>query len=113
MPAGPMSLAVSSMPPRRCWRRENPGRRRNLARPAPMRSSTYRGSCHCDRVTFEARAELSYVVDCNCSICRRVGALWHPAAEADPRILTGEAELVLDQFNTKTAKHYFGRRCRL
>lgn len=74
-------------------------------------STIYQGSCHCHRVTFEARAELRYVIDCNCSICRRKGALWHPAGEADLSILTGEAHLVLYQFGTKTAKHYFCRIC--
>lgn len=73
----------------------------------------YRGACHCGRITFEVRAALDYVVECNCSICRRKGALWHPAAEADLRILSGEADLVLYQFNTKTAKHYFCRHCRI
>lgn len=28
---------------------------------------TYRGSCHCSRVTFELDAEIRYVIDCNCS----------------------------------------------
>jgi hypothetical protein len=72
---------------------------------------TYQGTCHCRRVTFEARAELTYVVDCNCSMCARKGALWHPAAEKDLRILTGEPDLALYQFNTRTAKHYFCRHC--
>ena len=72
---------------------------------------TYRGTCHCGRITFEVGAELTYVVDCNCSICRRTGALWHPAAESDLRVLTGEADLVLYQFNTRTAKHYFCKHC--
>ena len=72
---------------------------------------TFKGACHCGRLTFEVRAELGYVVDCNCSICRRTGALWHPAADADLRIVTGEAELALYQFNTRTAKHYFCRHC--
>jgi hypothetical protein len=57
--------------------------------------TTYQGACHCGRITFEVRAELDYVVDCNCSVCRRKGAVWHPAAEADLRILTGEPDLVL------------------
>ena len=74
-------------------------------------TQTYRGTCHCGRVTFEARADLTYVVECNCSACRIKGALWHPASEADLRILTGEADLTLYQFNTKTAKHYFCRHC--
>jgi len=72
---------------------------------------THLGSCHCRRVTFEVQANLDYVVDCNCSLCRRRGALWHPAAEADLRILTGEADLGLYQFNTNTAKHYFCCHC--
>jgi hypothetical protein len=50
-------------------------------------------------------------VECNCSLCRRRGAVWHGAAEADLRILTGEADLALYQFGTKTAKHYFCRHC--
>ena len=72
---------------------------------------TYRGSCHCGRVTFEVRADLNHVIDCNCSLCRRRGALWHAATESELRILTGEADLVLYQFNTNTAKHYFCRHC--
>ena len=55
----------------------------------------YRGSCHCGRVSFEVQAKLDYVVECNCSICRRRGALWHGALESELRILTGEADLAL------------------
>lgn len=72
---------------------------------------TLRGSCHCGRVTFELQAKLESVIDCNCSLCRRRGALWHAATESELRIVTGEADLVLYQFNTKTAKHYFCRHC--
>jgi hypothetical protein len=72
---------------------------------------THQGSCHCGRVTFEAQADIDHVVDCNCSICRRRGALWHGVPESGLRILSGESELTLYQFNTMTAKHYFCRRC--
>jgi hypothetical protein len=71
----------------------------------------YQGSCHCGRVTFEVRANLNYVIDCNCSLCRCKGALWHGASDSSLRILTGEADLALYQFNTKTAKHYFCSHC--
>lgn len=74
-------------------------------------SHTHRGSCHCGRVTFELDADLKRVIDCNCSLCRRRGALWHPATDAELRVLTGEADLALYQFNTRTAKHYFCRHC--
>ena len=72
---------------------------------------THAGACHCGRVTFELQADLDHVIDCNCSVCRRKGALWHRSSEARLRILTGEADLVLYQFNTHTAKHYFCRHC--
>jgi len=72
---------------------------------------TYQGSCHCGRVRFELQARIDRVVDCNCSLCRRRGALWHGAPEASLRLLSGESDLALYQFNTMTAKHYFCRHC--
>ena len=38
--------------------------------------SAIEASCHCGAVKFEVDAELSEVTSCNCSICRRTGALW-------------------------------------
>lgn len=70
-----------------------------------------RGSCHCGRVAFELDATVTSVVDCNCSICRRRAALWIGASEAQLRIVAGEADLVLYQFGTNTAKHFFCRHC--
>jgi len=72
---------------------------------------TYRGSCHCGRVTFDLQAEITYAMDCNCSLCRRKGALWHGASDASLRILSGEDDLTLYQFGTHTAKHYTCRHC--
>jgi len=73
--------------------------------------TTYQGSCHCGRVAFELDAKLDYVMECTCSLCRRVGALWHGTSDANLRISAGESELVLYQFNTMTAKHYSCRHC--
>lgn len=73
---------------------------------------TFTSSCHCGALSATVDEELpTQGMTCNCSICRRKGALWHPVADEDLRILTGEADLVLYQFNTKTAKHYFCRHC--
>jgi hypothetical protein len=71
----------------------------------------YPGSCHCRRVTFEVEGNLTSVIDCNCSLCRQRGALWYGASDSSLRIITGEADLTLYQFNTKTAKHYFCSHC--
>ena len=32
--------------------------------------------CHCGRVRIEVVGPPEFLVDCNCAICRRVGALW-------------------------------------
>ena len=71
----------------------------------------YQGSCHCGRVSFELEARLDHVVECNCTLCRRIGALWHGASDSSVRIVSGEGELALYQFNTMTAKHYHCKHC--
>ncbi len=35
-----------------------------------------KGSCHCGAVSFELAQLPKKLVDCNCTICRRHGALW-------------------------------------
>jgi hypothetical protein len=72
---------------------------------------THQGSCHCGRVAFELDATLDHVMECSCSLCRRAGALWHGASDANLRITAGKDELTLYQFNTMTAKHYFCPSC--
>lgn len=37
---------------------------------------TIRGSCHCGAVSYDFRHTPSRTTSCNCSICRRLGALW-------------------------------------
>ncbi len=72
---------------------------------------TYQGSCHCGAVRFEVDAALDHVRVCDCSICRRRGALNYRVEEADFRLLTPLDDLTLYQFNTYTAKDYFCRTC--
>ena len=72
---------------------------------------TFKGSCHCGRVRFEVTTDLARVATCNCSICTMKNAVMHRVAAADFRLLAGEDELTLYQFNTMTAKHYFCRTC--
>ncbi|NNC51795.1 MAG: GFA family protein [Erythrobacter sp.] len=35
------------------------------------------GGCHCGKVRLVLRDSVSEVSECNCSLCRRVGGLWH------------------------------------
>jgi hypothetical protein len=72
---------------------------------------TYQGSCHCGRVRFELQAPIASALECNCSFCRRLGALWWGVAEEDLKVLAGGEYLTLYQFGTRTARHYFCRHC--
>lgn len=41
-----------------------------------------KGSCHCGAVTLEIAELPSHLTECNCSLCRRLGARWgyaHPS----------------------------------
>lgn len=76
-----------------------------------MRQNIYTGSCHCGRVSFRLRAEIGTVIECNCSLCSKKGALWHGSDDAHFEILSGADDLVPYQFGTMTAKHYFCRQC--
>ena len=35
-----------------------------------------RASCHCEAVKFEIAEAPTWVLDCNCTLCRRYGGLW-------------------------------------
>ncbi|AJC22436.1 GFA family protein [Pandoraea pulmonicola] len=77
-----------------------------------MPSDMLQGSCHCGAVRFEVKTPVEPASRCNCSLCRRKGALMSPAfPEADLRILSGQDELTCYQFNTRVARHYFCRHC--
>ena len=73
---------------------------------------TYRGSCHCGAVKFEAELDLTQSsYRCNCSICRRT-RFWPAVARADGfRIVSGESELTEYRFNTRKNVHYFCKHC--
>ncbi|HSW11673.1 MAG TPA: GFA family protein [Solimonas sp.] len=73
---------------------------------------TYRGSCHCGAVRFEADIDLSQpTYRCNCSICRR-NRFW-PAIvlPEDFRLLAGEGAMTQYLFNSMRNQHWFCRRC--
>ncbi|MCX4163304.1 MULTISPECIES: GFA family protein [Paraburkholderia] len=70
------------------------------------------GSCHCGAVKFEVRTAVTPATRCNCSLCRRKGAMMSPLVDADHlSVLSGSEALTLYQFNTHVARHYFCRHC--
>lgn len=72
---------------------------------------TYQGSCHCGRVSFELRGNVSGAMRCICPICSKVGALWHGTNDESLRIVQGRDEFVAYRFNTRAATHYFRKHC--
>jgi hypothetical protein len=72
---------------------------------------TYQGSCHCGRVRFEVDAEIDHVRSCDCTICRRRGALIHRVEQHQLRVLTPLEDLQLYQWHTHTAADYFCPTC--
>lgn len=73
----------------------------------------HRASCHCGAVVLEL--ELPHgIVDprrCDCSVCRRKGAIVASVPLAGLRVVQGEELLTLYRFNTMVARHYFCSRC--
>jgi hypothetical protein len=55
--------------------------------------------------------DLDHVRSCDCSICRKRGALNHRVENHQLRLLTPLSELVLYQWHTRTAEDYFCPTC--
>ena len=73
----------------------------------------HQGSCHCGEVVFEVNLPNGLVNPrrCDCSMCRRRGAIVASVPLEKLKIIKGEALLSVYQFNTMTAKHYFCSKC--
>ncbi len=72
---------------------------------------TYRGSCHCGAVRFEATGDLEGLEICNCSLCSRTAYLhWYLPPDRF-RLLTPEASLRTYRFGTMTSKNHFCGAC--
>ncbi|WP_269583006.1 GFA family protein [Roseibium sp. Sym1] len=57
-----------------------------------------RGACHCGSVSYELKVRPRFAISCNCSICRRLGAVW---GHGD----VGEAEITCEPGATLGYSH--------
>lgn len=79
----------------------------------PRINAPHRLTCHCGAVELAVTLSdgLATKRRCDCSFCRRRGAVAVTAPIDGIRIVKGEDALSLYQFNTGTAKHYFCKHC--
>ena len=69
--------------------------------------------CHCGAIEAEINIaeNLEKILRCNCSLCKRKGAVMSIVKNEDFKIIKGVSNLKLYQFHTKVAKHYFCSIC--
>ena len=69
--------------------------------------------CHCGAIEAEiiTPENLTKFLRCNCSLCKRKGAVMSMVKNEGFKITKGADKLTLYQFHTKVAKHYFCSIC--
>ena len=72
---------------------------------------TYHGQCHCGAVRYTAETDLSGLMDCNCSRCRRLGWILKSVPAARFTLLGGAGSLTPYRFNTDRIEHLFCSIC--
>lgn len=78
-----------------------------------MSSGHHSGECHCGAVRFRFTLASSDVelLDCNCSVCSRLGYLHLIVPHDDFELLTPRTALTSYRFGTGTAEHLFCSVC--
>lgn len=72
---------------------------------------TYTGGCHCGAVRFEATADITQVMSCNCSRCNKLGWLLAFIPATQCKLLSGREHLTEYRFNKKQIAHFFCNVC--
>lgn len=80
--------------------------------PTPI-AEYHKATCHCGAVELELHLPDGVVNPrhCDCSICRRKGAIVASVPLSGLNVVKGQDVLKLYQFNTNTARHFFCSVC--
>lgn len=71
----------------------------------------YEGGCHCGAVRYEVEADLSSVIECNCSHCSTKGFLLSFTPWGSFTLKTDRDALSEYTFNTGKIRHLFCKTC--
>jgi len=72
---------------------------------------TLTGGCHCGAVRYEASADISTVLECNCSHCEKKGFLLVFTPRENFALTSGEEKLNEYKFNKGHIAHLFCAHC--
>ena len=75
------------------------------------KTETYAGGCHCGKVRYEVKADLSQTITCNCSMCAKTGAILTFAPAADFKLTSGADAPTDYTFNKHVIHHLFCTTC--
>lgn len=72
-----------------------------------------RAACHCGAVRFEIAEAPSWVMDCNCTLCRRYGTLWSYYRNDQAKLLCKPdiAATSIYSWNDKSLGFHFCKTC--
>lgn len=69
------------------------------------------GSCHCGKIAFDVEADITDVLECNCSMCRRRGSLLAFVPRDALTLNTPESDVHTYTFNKHAIQHHFCATC--
>jgi hypothetical protein len=73
---------------------------------------SFRGSCHCGRLAYTVDEEPpAKAMECNCSICRKKGALHHFTTPDKFHREAADEDIHVYQFNRHIIRHQYCKTC--
>ena len=76
-----------------------------------QRKTPLEATCHCGAVRIRVPRAPRTLTSCNCSICRRYGALWAYYAAGSVSVRAGRGALEKYSWNRRIRDYYRCRRC--
>ncbi|MFK7872675.1 MAG: GFA family protein [Oligoflexales bacterium] len=73
--------------------------------------SLFKGRCHCGEVAFQFETEITSLLECNCTICHKLGSLWIFIPASSVHFEKEKVRMSEYQFGQKKLTHKFCQKC--